>query len=349
MLHLLIISDGKPGHFKKSAAIADAIANRRPATSAWLDARLRLPVLHDVLRRVLRRHRRLPGPNWLRATHRFPRQPLPAQIPDLIISSGGKTAFANAWLAQLYGCPNVFIGHTRGIHDGYFARIMVFGMSATDDPRRIPSLIPTGVDREALEAAGRDYLEARDAGFAGRKHWTMLIGGDSGGYRYAEEDWRQLTDAMRTLARKHAIRWLVTTSRRTPRRAEQLLLDDRLRDHVDELLIFRLDRRRIFNALLACGDAIFCTEDSGTMLTEAAATGKPVFSLRPRRADPTTALEELLTLYTRRRRLKRSSISQMSGLARDDVTHGFDATPDDELASVCERILEVVVPPRAAA
>ena len=126
MLNLLLISDGKPGHYKKSVAIAEAIAKRRVAKVSWLNVRMRLPVFHDVLRRSFRQHRRLPGLPWLRATHRFPKEPLPDATPDLIVSSGGKTAFANAWLAQYHGCPNVFIGHTRGIHDNYFSRIMVY-------------------------------------------------------------------------------------------------------------------------------------------------------------------------------------------------------------------------------
>lgn len=348
MLKLLIISDGKPGHYKKSAAVAGAIAGREEADIGWLNVRLRLPGLHDVLRRSFRRHRRMRGLAWLRMTHRFPQEPLPEARPDLIISSGGKTAFANAWLAQHYGCPNLFIGHTRGIHDEWFSRIMVFGNAATGDPRLIPALIPTEINHEVLDQAARDYLATRDARFAGERHWTMLIGGNSGGYRYTDADWRQLASAMETLAERHGIRWLVTTSRRTPKRAEPVLAADSVRRHADEFQIFRTDRRRIFNALLACGDVVFCTEDSGTMLTEATAAGKPVISIRPRQAVATAALDQLLALYSERRRLKRVGIDRMAELTASDLTQGFDGAADDELAVVCDRVLDVVGPRMAA-
>jgi uncharacterized protein len=349
MLNLLLISDGKPGHYKKAVAVAEAMARRRAARIAWLNVRMRLPILHDVLRRCFRRPRRLPGLQWLHATHRFPQEPLPDTAPDLILSSGGKTVFANAWLAQHYGCPNVFIGHTRGVHDSCFSRIVVSGGSATDDPRRIPSLIPTEIAPDMLAQAAADYLATRNAEFARQRHWTLLIGGNSGGYRFGAGDWRQLAVAIQALAERHGIRWLVTTSRRTPRRAEQFLLADNVRRYIDELVVFRTDRRRIFNSLLACGDVIFCTEDSGTMLTEAAATGKPVVSVRPCRAAATIALKQLLSLYIERRRLKRFAIDQLGELSDVDVSDGFDSAPDDELAPVYERILELFTSDRAAA
>ena len=356
MLNVLLISDGKPGHYKKSAAIADAITKRRRTTLAWLDVRMRLPVFHDLLRPAFRHHHQVPDLKWLRATHRFPQESLPDSPPDLIISSGGKTAFANAWLAQYYGCPNIFIGQTRGIHLSYFSRNMVCGNAVSNggnyesaDPRLIPGPIPTEISREMLDEAAWKYLATRDAAFARQRHWTMLIGGNSGGFRYGERDWRCLAGAMETLAERHQIRWLVTTSRRTPRRAEQALRQHSVRRHIDDLLIFRKDPRRVFNALLACGDVVFCTEDSGSMLTEASVAGKPAFSIRPRRAVATVALDQLLEFYIDAGRLKRVAIDEMSGLTDEDVSTGFHCAPVDELEAACERILEVLTPRNVAA
>jgi len=340
MLRILIPSDGKPGHYKKAAAIAGAIAAAQPADVSFFNVRMRLALFHDILRRHFRRHRQLPGPHWLRLFYRLP-EPLPAP-PGLIISSGGKTTFVNAWLAQHYGCPNVFIGDTRGISDEYFSRIVVHDASHGRDPRFISSLIPTEITSELLEHAAEAYTTTREPAFRTRRHWTLLIGGDSGGYRFRQADWESLGAAIRVLAERHGIRWLITTSRRTSRAADTVLQSAELASHIDELQIYRTDPRRIYNALLGCGESIFCTEDSGTMLTEAAAANKPLFSIRPRAATATPALRDLLQYYEAQGRLKRRAIDELPFLQADDVSRGFRTQPDQGLSAVRARILETL-------
>lgn len=340
MLRILIPSDGKPGHYKKAAAIAQALAAEHSAEVSFLDVRMRLALFHDVLRRHLRRHRRLPGPRWLSLFYRLPAA-LPPR-PDLVISSGGKTTFVNAWLAQHYGCPNVFIGDTRGVHDAYFSRIVVHDAAHDRDPRFVSSLIPTEITADLLRRAAAEYAATRDPGFLARRHWTLLIGGDSGGYRFRQDDWEALGVAIRELADRHGIRWLITTSRRTSRSAEVVLRRAELAPHVNELQIYRTDARKIYNALLGCGEAIFCTEDSGTMLTEAAAANKPLFSIRPRMATATPALRDLLEFYEVRGRLKRVPIGDLQHLQSDDLSEGFHMQQDQDLCHVCARILETL-------
>ena len=340
MLRILIPSDGKPGHYKKAEAVARALGDSRPAEVSFFDVRMRLAAFHDVLRRYLRRHRRLAGPRWLSLFYRLPAL-LPPR-PDLIISSGGKTTFVNAWLAQHYACPNVFIGDTRGVSDAYFTRIVVHDATHDGDRRFISSLIPTEITGDLLHRAAADYAAARDVAFRARRHWTLLIGGDSGGYRFRQSDWDALGDAIRILAERHGIRWLITTSRRTACAAETVLQRTELAPCIDELQIFRTDHRRIYNALLGCGEAIFCTEDSGTMLTDAAAAGKPLFAIRPRIARETPALRDLLQFYESRGRLQRVAIDDLPRLHAVDVTSAFRTGDEGGLSAVCARISEVL-------
>ena len=67
---------------------------------------------------------------------------------------------------------------------------------------------------EAAEA----YLA--QTGLKPAPRWTLVIGGDGGGYCYTPADWTQLRDTACRLAAQHGIRWLLTTSRRTPPVAE---------------------------------------------------------------------------------------------------------------------------------
>jgi len=343
MLRLLILSDGKPGHYKKSQAIAREIAEQRACRVEQVEIRMRLALWHNVLRPMFRRHRQLPDGGWFRWCYRCDSQP---GETDLIISSGGKTAYANAWLAQQLGCANVFIGGTRGVHDAYFSRIVIHDDTRVGDPRFIRSLIPTDITAERLRASVSQYATCRDGQFLDQRHWALLIGGNSGGYRYTNREWRWLIDALPILAERHGIRWLVTTSRRTPRAVEELLRSPELQSCIDDLVIFRTDERRVYNAFLGKAEVIVCTEDSGTMLTEAAATGRPVLSVRPQTARTTAALKRLLDFYSSCDRLRRFPIGALAALEHEDAHWEARGATHGGLGQVGARILEML--PRAA-
>lgn len=340
MIHLLILRDRKPGHYKKSEAIAQAITRSRPASISRLDVRMKFAAYHNLLKTYLRQHRTLPGLRWLKAIYTLP-QPLPDR-PDLIISSGGKTAFINAWLAQHYQCPNVFIGDSRGISNEYFSRLVVHDDQHPQDPRFVTAPIPTEITSHLLKRAEADYLTGKPAPFAQTSHWTLLVGGRSGGYRYTRADWSDLANALPVLAARFNIRWLITTSRRSDRICEQLLSTPEVRRSVDELQFVRTDPRRIYNALLARGSTIFCTEDSGTMLTEAAATGKPVVSLRPRKADATPALDALLDYYVHRGQMQRIPLKDLIRLDVPSLTAHAVPDANESLVEVSARIQELL-------
>lgn len=340
-MRILVLSDGKPGHYKKSEAVVKGIRALVDAKVDWLDVRMRLPLYHDVLRWVFRRQERVPSERWLALCYSLP--PVPAR-PHLVLSSGGKTAYVNAWLAARFACPNVFIGDTRGLPDQLFTRIIVHDAAHAGDPRFITSLIPTEVDQQSLRRAAWEYLGTRDQQFQSTRHWTLLIGGNSGGYRFRCADWDALAQAIIALASRHNIRWLVTTSRRTPRSAERMLRRHDVRALCDELVIFRVDRRRVFNALLASGDVIVCTEDSGTMLAEACAAARPVFSIRPQTARPSAALTDMLALYETRRYLKRALIADLHELQSADVATGFQTDGTLDLPAIGRQILNALAP-----
>ena len=130
------------------------------------------------------------------------------------------------------------------------------------------------------------------------------------------------------------------------RAAEEMLQSPELRSCIDDLVIFRNDERRVYNAFLGKAEVIVCTEDSGTMLTEAAATGRPVLSVRPQTARATVALERLLNFYTSCGRLRRFPIGALASLERDDVQWKAKETADGGLGQVGAKIIEAL--PRAA-
>ena len=274
---VLVVSDGLPGHYKKTNAVAKIIQKRFDVDVEWLNVKLRFGAYRTLMRFMLNHSQRVPDAKWLTLFYRVPGGIPPA--PDMIVSSGGKTSFMSAWLAAHYGCRCVFIGQTRGIAKRYFTRIVASNFDFQEDGKHIRSVPATEIDPEVAAEAAEEYRQSTGLGQARR--WTLVIGGNGGGYEYTQADWRQLRDTACRLADQHGIRWLVTTSRRTPPAAEDLFLSDEMQACADDVLIYNRDSRVVYNAFLGLSEVIVCLEDSGKMLTESVASGRPVLSVRP--------------------------------------------------------------------
>ena len=278
---ILILSDGFPGHYKKTTAVAQIIQKRVPADVTRMNVQLRFGFYRSLLRAYLNRTGCPASPDWLRLFYRIPDK-FPVTSPDLVISSGGKTCFLSAWLSAYYQCPNIFVGQTRRVDQRYFTRIVAAAVDYQDDGTHIQSLPATDVDPEVVADAATAYLGQTN--LPRRRRWTLILGGNGAGYRYTRADWEELCRTSRGLAQQHDFRWLVTTSRRTSPKAEEIFSGDRMRESADDVLIWNHDRRPVYNAFLGCADVIVCTEDSGKMLTEAVASGRPVLCVRPSKA-----------------------------------------------------------------
>jgi hypothetical protein len=127
------------------------------------------------------------------------------------------------------------------------------------------------VTQDKLAAAGRPFA----ALFAPlpRPLVTVLIGGDNAVYRLTEARFVALCDQLAALARR-GFGLAVTPSRRTA--AERIaLLHEKLKGF--PVFIWDGSGDNPYFAMLGAADAIIVTADSVSMVSEAAATGKPVY------------------------------------------------------------------------
>lgn len=105
---------------------------------------------------------------------------------------------------------------------------------------------------------------------------AVLIGGRSRCHRLTEADSERLCAELEALAAQGA-GLAVTTSRRTGKKQAELLAE---RLKAAGAYVWTGEGENPYFGLLALADAILVTEDSANMVTEAAATGKPVHILR---------------------------------------------------------------------
>ncbi len=341
-----IISEGNSGHYNQSAAIAEVIAASRGGATEWIEARLKLRgFLRPLLAWLLNAWRGRMPDALMRLTYRL-HEALPAGAPDLIISSGGKSAFLNVMLARATGARNLFIGPPPGLACRNFTAVLTLEEDARCGNCLVMDALPTRVTPERATEQGRQFIEENH--LAGQRLWCMLIGGSSRSHRYTAADWRQLAQAMDALAERHRIKWLVTTSRRTGSECETMLRATLRPERIADAVYWGEAPRKVVLKYLGASEVVFCTQDSLTMITEAMASGKPVYAVHPRTVSLAHESARFYRQYLARNiELGRLRAVPMDGLAQVDVehdmTHHFKPTREPLTTPIAAALLPVLI------
>ncbi len=268
---ILILSDGRPGHFNLADGIAAAIERIRPAVTTRYDVRRgRWP--GAALATLTRA--RLPARTMLAQVYGLNETELPPC--DIILSAGAETLAANVWLGRTRCVPNIFYGSLRLFDPHDFSLVLTSYQRNATKPRHALALKPSRYDpdRSAPLDAPRP-TEARTLG--------LLIGGDAGGIHYTESDWRALIDLVRTYSRHAEVRWLIANSRRTPPGISDQFANEAAQpaSRIKQFLDVRTAGPGTLAALLAQCHAVLCTTDSSSMISECIWSRKPSLSLAP--------------------------------------------------------------------
>lgn len=296
-LHVWVLSDNQPGHYNQSRGIVAALERLGPVEQHWLGVQLRVGLARNPMRWLLNRQRSAPPLAWMKLFYRMPG--LPRAPCDLVVSTGGRTSFANAWLAQRLAARNLFAGSLRRLSPRLFDVVLTLEPVAPPAPNNLVlELPPSAVDAGSLVGRGRDLRDR--LGLEHRRTWALVIGGNGAGYRYRDADWRRLALSLNRLAGELGVRWLLASSRRTGQAAERLL-----KKWVDPGCIagacwYRDGDRDCIERYLGAADRVLVTEDSMTMLTEAIYARRPVLSLRPAQVRPTVRYADMIRRFADR-------------------------------------------------
>lgn len=274
-LRILILSDGRPGHYHLAEGVAAAIARRRPV---------------QVERMELKRRRVAPGRTlaWMLAAKASPSLILnigygarfdPAATYDLVVSAGGDTLAANVAAARAFNAANIFCGTLRHIAAEDFSLVISSYARHASLTRHLVALKPNGIDPDSLaprpSAAARHGQAPRIAG--------LLVGGDSGYFRYTDAEWQRLASFLDETNKATGTRWIVSNSRRSPDAvSDRLLARSKDADSpIAEFIDFRTAGPGTLPRLFASVEAVLCTEDSSTMISEAVCARLPVLGVAP--------------------------------------------------------------------
>jgi mitochondrial fission protein ELM1 len=274
-LRILILSDGRPGHFNLSEGLAAAIARITPVEIDRLETqRGRLSGLS--LAAITRA--RLPSSAMLKRVYGIRADDIPAF--DIVISAGAETLAGNIWLARLRSAANLFYGSLRAFDPHDFAIVLTSYPSRATRPRHLYTLKPSRIDPDALPSLPRPPYGPDWPRTVG-----LIIGGDTRGVTFSGADWDALLELIRSTHTLRGSRWLVANSRRTPDPISDRLaaLAVAQSDTVEEFLDVRTAGPGTLPQLLGRAEAIVCTADSSSMISESIWCRRPTISASPRK------------------------------------------------------------------
>jgi uncharacterized protein len=316
-----VLADHKAGHMTQSVGLAQALGwPYEVKTLEWspvnvIADRAAGPLAYD--------------PSGRRAAT------LRAPWPDLVISTGWRTAPIVRWIAEQSGGRTRTIQMGRkggGVASGFDLVVSCSHFRLPPHPHRIEITAPlTQVTAERL--AGATARWPKLFGDAPRPRIVLLVGGTSRDHRFDSAVARELGQAVGAFARKAGGFVFAVTSPRTGEAASAALeagLGGAGRIHRWR----HADKDNPYLAYVAGADAIVVTGDSESMLSEATTTAKPVYiyPIPTRARGPVHWLAERITrrAYSRPKKKK--------GTVR----------PQQGLEYLCSRLIErgLVVPPR---
>lgn len=204
--------------------------------------------------------------------------------PDLVLASGGRAVSAAIRLRRISGgrTKTVFVGRP-------WARLDHFDLVVTTPQYRLPEAVNVIQNLLPLNYIPETRLGKAQAAIAPRlahlpsPRLSVLLGGDSGSYRFDAETAADLGQKVNAQARAKGGSVLVTSSPRTPAAAMDALLNQL--DVPGEVYWWRPnDSANPLVGYLATADELIVTGESASMLAEAFRSGKPVqIAALPRR------------------------------------------------------------------
>ena len=345
-LTALLLADGKPGHYHQAEGVIAAIGRMRPVTTVRLEVRRRLVLPTRTLAQLV--NLGVSPALILRLGFGIRANTLPAA--DVVVSAGGDTLAANAVVAKLLDAPNIFCGRLRRLGAEHVKIVIVSVERLAELPNYLVFLPPSPIDTGAAPADSNGAVKR-----FGRTNPPakvgVLIGGNSGAHRYGAEDWQQLTRFLQDAHRAHGMRWLASTSRRSGSVIGDALaaMAAKGESGLDMFVDFRTAGAGTLPQIFAAADAVLCTDDSTTMISEAVGARLPVVSVAPAAAALEVREAEYRGYLASEGWYRSLPLSQLTAdsflAALEEITPRTSSQLDELAEAVSERLPELFTRP----
>lgn len=273
-LTALLLADDRPGHYHLSDGVIAAARRLRSVKVIRMQVQRRwsgrpLALLSNA---------GFPASWLLHSAYGVTRSAIPKI--DFVVSAGAETLAANIAVARMTGVPNIFCGSLRQYDPGSLHLVLTSYASQASRPRHVMVLKPSALRRDTLTGSRKRLGPGAVPQVMG-----LLLGGDSRECRFGSEDCDKLVDLVRR-SHRSGTRWVVSNSRRTP-----AALSDRFAalvaagsDAIEAFIDVHTIGPGTLGRILERAEAVLCTDDSSTMISECVSAGLAVIGARPSRA-----------------------------------------------------------------
>ena len=302
-MKVAIISDDKPGHFNQSKGVVNLISEDIDLEYTVFSSKLKLHFLRSPLKLYQKfLAKNLNKTNAKKIIKIF--QYVDLEDFDLLISSGGNTIYHSAALSNLFKIKNIHVGSIKDINLANFEAHITTDAVINSPNNIVTDLAPTRFKPDVKEKSKSNKS-------------LFLLGGNGAGYLYNDSDWKNLINGLKDLTETANISPIIVTSRRTNKIHESLIFDEiNTISDVASVWFHKTGENADLNSIFRMVDAIYVSEDSATMTTEAISSGLPVFTLYPKSFNPSEKFNQQLKKYEDMKLIKRMSFkSELSTIS----------------------------------
>ena len=303
---IVILSDGKPGHYNQSLGIMDQLSDDEYQLveinfrSKWHDNILRIflslfpggKLADKVIWSIL----------FFSLTEETISKLKNIQSVALILSTGSSVAAVNLLLGQLLDAKTVTCRPPSPVGTRQFD-LAILPRLYWRQPERINVCRTLGVpNRISPERLEHFRPLSQKVSSSQRSKIGLLIGGNSPLHNMSKKVATRWIDFLIQLVKSRKWQVLLSTSRRTPKVIEEYIADI-VKDRNDDFPINLFSHQTPsssqfkFEHILANSDLLLVTEDSFSMVCEACSSGKPVVILEVERTQPNWRYRQWDTIY----------------------------------------------------
>ena len=303
---IVILSDGKPGHYNQSLGIMDQLFDDEYQLveinfrSKWRDNILR--IFLSLFSGVKLNDKAIWSILSFSLTEETISKLKSIQSIDLILSTGSSVAAINLLLGRLLAAKTVTCRPPSPVGTRQFD-LAILPRLYWQQPERMNVCrtlgVPNRISPERLEhfrPLNQQFLSSQ------RSKIGLLIGGNSPLHNLSKKVAIRWIDFLLQLVKNHKWQVLLSTSRRTPKEIEEYIADI-VKDRNDDFPVNLFSHQTLsssqfkFEHVLANSDLLLVTEDSFSMVCETCSSGKPVVILEVERTQPSWRYRQWDTIY----------------------------------------------------
>lgn len=285
LFDVIVLSDGKAGHVNQSLGVLERLHTCHPR---WIIVKFRSKRHDNFLRLLICLLGGFQLPYWF--IKRLLRIGLQSETldkistlkrADFILSTGSSVASINLLLGQFFGAKTVTCRRPSPMGTIHFDLAI---LPHENWPRREKKHVcktigvPNPVSEDILNARREQLL--MELKLPNRPRIGVLIGGEDHYDNITESTVTRLIDDLEVVRGKLNCQILLTTSRRTPPLVTELISQRLSNSDLCPILVLADRKSSIANpveAILALSDLVLVTEDSFSMVCEAASSGRHAF------------------------------------------------------------------------